>query len=205
MEWYFSVHGYKNMREEFKSFYYIYLHLFTFCRIMFVKISDKFLEEGFSFYILVPQNGIQVLRLGAKCLYPWAICEAKGVGFWLPGCQSAKPPYFCISKLGFIKECMLMNNIISTQFDILSDAICGLITQQRTEMVYILFGAKNIRLCWSNHLQWSVTWGTAFSIKTTMFNKLLFRDMKSGAFYIQQTHIKISIILLLSTQIMQMS
>ena len=70
---------------------------------------------------------------------------------------------------------MLMNYIISSQFGILNNAIWGFISQQTIDMAYILFGAKAIRLCRSNHLQWSVTLGAA--LKKCL--KLLLKDMKS--------------------------
>jgi hypothetical protein len=59
----------------------------------------------------------------------------------VPRSKSGKP-CICISKIGFIKECMLMNNITSTQFDILIDAIHGPTIQHRTGRVYILFQSK---------------------------------------------------------------
>lgn len=130
---------------------YIYLHFVGECLWKSVTFGNRF------FYHLDPPKWNSSPQ--ASSPHPWAISVAKELGFWLPRCQSAKLSYFCISKLGFIKECMLMNNIISTQFAILSDAICGLITQQRTEMIYVLFGGKNIRLCWSIHLHWSVPLG----------------------------------------------
>lgn len=46
-----------------------------------------------------------------------------------------------------------MNNIISSQFSILNNAIWGFTIQQRIDMVYILFGARTIKLCRYNHLQ----------------------------------------------------
>lgn len=130
---------------------------------------------------------------------PWVISLARELDFWLPRCQSAKPSYFCISKLGFIKECMLMNNIISAQFGILSDAIWGLIIQQRTDMVYILFGAKNIRLCRSNCVPWSVTLGAA--LKQPCLTNYCLRTWNQMFFTSSKLILKISIILLLTTQL----
>lgn len=91
--------------------------------------------------------------------------------------------------MGFIKKFMLMNNIISTQFCIIIDAIQGPISRQKGQTLFISYlRAKNIRLLTFNHVHLTVNSGGR--IRITILMRSLLKDMQLDLFCMQWDNIR---------------